>query len=405
VPQSADLLGDSIVDRMANKISEKAARASRYVVLPDLVDEYAMSPDWMIRKVASRKLSPDLRYAEPAAPSLPADPARFFKRADGALQRLRNERDRLYADVQTAWDKVAAAFGGLQTYFRQVGSLPIEDVQANVEALHGAAGEALFDKLASMSGMCMASGPVQLKKKKKADEKDVKATQLKRASANHAVDGSRAPYSLVTEIVNGAKAHSTAFNKAAEFEKSASALELKLHRALAAESPTPLAPDPSLSLLRRLHGEKRAFGGPIAGTLMTGAQLGLGATAGQSILSKISPKTDAKLKSDAMEAMSDPGHEAQLRSIRAQAALHGILNGPYFEGEDPVKVTELFNNLTRLAPRMADQPLLLESAMRRLAAQGNADPHDLDQLLGIETKIKMRDKAPKDETTPEQDVA
>lgn len=116
-------------------------------------------------------------------------------------------------------------------------------------------------------------------------------------------------------------------------------------------------------------------------------------------MSKLSPKTDDKLKSDAYSDLMDPSHESKLRSIRTQSALHGILNGPYFEGEDPVKVTELFNNLTRLSPRMADQPILLESAMRRLAAQGSADPHDLDQLLGIETKMKTRDRAPKDETT------
>jgi hypothetical protein len=34
--------------------------------------------------------------------------------------------------------------------------------------------------------------------------------------------------------------------------------------------------------------------------------------------------------------------------------------------------------------------------MRRLMAQGQADPHDLDQLLGIETKIKQRDALPYD---------
>lgn len=365
-------------------------------------DEYAAPPDWAEKRARLSRLA-GILDDEPQTPKSthPRDPRRFDKKAAGALHKLANQRAELLRRLDADHDKVAADLGSLCRYFRVHGSLPLDAVRENCEALYGAPAAAVFAKVAAMTGTCHADKPVpvaprRVSLKPPADPPAPSPRKIKRASALHPVDRLSEPYRTVETLLEAAADYGATLAEAIAFEKGAALAELELGRALAAaegDVPAPLAADPSLSIARRLRGEKRAFG-PLGQAVATGAQLGLGAEAGRSIYQKLSPKSDDKLKQDAFESLTDPSHEARLKSIRSQSILHGVLNGPYFEGEDPRKVADLFNSITRLSPRLADQPIALEAAMKRLAAQGSADPHDLDQLLGIENKLKQRDDLP-----------
>jgi hypothetical protein len=359
-------------------------------------EEYDQAPTWAAVKMAEDFRSGVELDAPVQQSAATLDPAQTCKLADHYLQNLRLERRQWGDACQKEWDKCASLVHDLHDYFLGTTALPREAVEKNAIAIHGRPAELLFEKLAAMESCCSSTKPVMIKKTKKKTEAE-KTVLLKR-SEFHRVDRSQAPYSLIDQFIAAAIQYGDTFNKAAAFEKEAVALEFRLEHALQGDRAKPMPPDSSLSIMRRIKGEKRAF----MGAALTGAGIGLGADASRSIFSKIAPKSDEKLKADADEDLGDPSHEAKLRAIRAQASLHSILNGPHFEGEDPQMVTGLFNNLTRLSPRMADQPMLLEAAMRRLASQGAADPHDMDQLLGIETKIKMRDKAPQEHAGTEE---
>jgi hypothetical protein len=93
-----------------------------------------------------------------------------------------------------------------------------------------------------------------------------------------------------------------------------------------------------------------------------------------------------------MLAVSDPSHEARLRKVRAKAMLHDMMaNDEYLSGEDPNKITDAYNEISQLAPRASESPMLMRALLRRFSAQGQVDPHDVDQLVGVEANMKKRD--------------
>lgn len=405
--QASDVFGKSAEFELADaaailgEIYPARVKTAAEAALASVVsDDYETPPsDWACRRpTAKLATAVELTYDEPAAPTYERDPDRFLKRAAGALVKLTNEREALHHKLAAAEDEVASAFGELCTYFRHPGCQTLEDVATNATAFYGPGAAALLTKVAEASGCCMASKPVmplKLKKPKEEKKKPAMPLTIKRSSVLPPMDRSAPPYRDVEQALAAAAKHKTVFDEWTTFEKAAVEAEFALGRATTGSKGESLAADETLSLMKRLGGEKRAFG-PLSGPLGAGLSFAAGNSLGGSIMNKLSPKSDDKVKQDAYSDLTDPSHESQLRAVRTQATLHGLMNSPYFEGEDPRQVTELFNNLTKMSPRMADQPLLLESAMKRLMSQGSADPHDLDQLLGIELKQKQRDQLPGD---------
>ena len=373
---------------------EKIKTASEIDRESGVSEEYDYAPDWASRRKRASAPPADFDWDDEPAPEYARDPARFDKKIRGGLHKLSNERDRLYAQLDFLHDKVASAYDQLEDYFRRTDAAPFEDVYSNASAYWGMPAEKVLDKMATMCGGPAMPKPVKVRKPAPAKNSEPEKPRIVKKAfvTSHAMRLNQAPYQQIDGILKTAAEYDAAFAQAEQFEKEAFTLQLQLERALAQVEVKPLDPDPQLSVLRRLNGEKRAFAG--ASTIGEGAKFMLGAEAAKSIMKKLGPKSDSSVKDDAFADVTDPSHENKLRSIRAQAALHGILNSPYFEGEDPNRVTGLFNDLTQMYPRMAEQPLLLETAMKRLSAQGSADTHDLDQLLGIETKLKQRDALP-----------
>lgn len=293
----------------------------------------------------------------------------WLKKLDGAMDRIKIARQQYRDRLLDTWNSLTSNFDNLREYFHIAGSQPFSAVQKNAEAMYGSAATALLARL----------------KNKVPDMPEIKSASLDVKP----VYRTQAPYTYIAAAIGAIREHNSILKEACEFEREATTKSIELIRLVRREKSA--SKPVYFPTLKRQAGEPAAEKRAFVGTLGTGAMIGAGAEAGRSILDKVLPKSEEKLKEKALEEISDPSHESKLRAIRAEAALHSVLNGPYFEGEDPVKVTNLFNNLIRLSPRAADQPLLLEATLRRLAAQGSADPHDVSQLLDIETKIKKRD--------------
>lgn len=370
---------------------EVKSAAAREAAESAVSSEYDRAPDWLDDREKRARLAADPGF-DAAPPEYPRDPARFEARVDGGRQKLAVARDELAALAGGAHDRVSSAFGDLVDYFRTPGHLPFDDVRLQGEAAFGPAAGPLFAKLAA----ALTPPPLRVSLDRPEEEEAGEGGEGRRRSKRPLrvrrivatpMRRRETPYKEVEACLHAAAEYAGLMDRLAAFEKEAARLDLAL--AHSGRDVEPLPADPTLSLTRRLRGEKRAG---LSDTVGKGLEFGLGAQAGSSIMKRIMPKTDDKLKEDAYLDVLDPSHEAKLRGIRAQATLHGLLSSPYFEGEDPRQVADLFNRVVKLSPRLADQPLALEAVMRRYTAQGQADPHDLDQLLGLETKMKQRDE-------------
>ena len=83
----------------------------------------------------------------------------------------------------------------------------------------------------------------------------------------------------------------------------------------------------------------------------------------------------------------DPAHEARLRNIRAQSMLQDLIaNDPTISQHDPNEALQAYNDIVAMAPRTADQGMVMQPLLRKRLTQGSLDPFELDQLLGMEDK-------------------
>jgi hypothetical protein len=69
-----------------------------------------------------------------------------------------------------------------------------------------------------------------------------------------------------------------------------------------------------------------------------------------------------------------------------------LANDELLSGADPKQVVEYYNQLSEVAPRLAAHPLAARSLVRRWVGQGGVDPHEVDQLLGMENRMKEQSK-------------
>jgi len=80
-----------------------------------------------------------------------------------------------------------------------------------------------------------------------------------------------------------------------------------------------------------------------------------------------------------MAALDDPQQAQRLNGIRARSTVEGLMaSDPVLKGYHPDDVIDAYNSIVQAAPRVANQQLFLQGALRRYLAQGGAfDPDDV----------------------------
>jgi hypothetical protein len=97
-------------------------------------------------------------------------------------------------------------------------------------------------------------------------------------------------------------------------------------------------------------------------------------------------------KAKAFAKLTDPVHEARMDTMRRKFMLTNLMaNDPVIKGYKPKEVLQVYNQMTQLAPRASSQEMLVQALLRRHLSQGQVDPHEVDQLAGIEGKLKQND--------------
>ncbi len=346
----------------------KEAHARSLQTDPNVVsDEYTREPEPLEPNRFS--MSPFTKEAKVLQPEHqhPHEPHYFMKRAHGLLKELENEHAEKRRLMSDARDKVAMAFGELHDYFSYMplDRYPFPFIKDACIALHGEEARPIFDKLAEM--------------RPKLNKEEV--TRPYRVMINDP------PVSLVGDCLEKVAEYTRRYQGLETFSKEAGEASYEVLSRFLPQTQQPLRG----SLLK--HREKRAFNvGMLASPVGEVGKHLMGQELAGQIRGTMEPKAPERLEQKSLLGLMDPAHEQKLRGIRAQAVFHDLMsNDEFLSGADPEAAAKVYNEVVKVSPRAADQPLLMRALLRRYMAQGTVDPADVQQLAEIEGKLKERE--------------
>lgn len=190
---------------------------------------------------------------------------------------------------------------------------------------------------------------------------------------HHAVDRRRGVYGAVVAAIelgrDAVAAGAANVKAAAAFKAAEAAAAPKIDR-------PEVAPTSLLS--------KRA-----AGPFTTSLGVALSRDAVQGAMDRLGVPAQEKRVDRAYSTLTNPTHEQELEDIHTRAMLADLMaNDEVIAAHDPHEVARSFNQLSRLAPRVSRQPLLMESLLRQTLQQGAMAHYDSDQILSTEQKLR-----------------
>lgn len=334
--------------------------------------EYALPPSGMLSRRRQQELlkqadSIDWRrwahgdqevvVTTPAA--YPTEPAVRMKRAYCEAERLTRDIAEARRREAEAFDKLAHTFSEITEYFRRPGATPIPVVKEQAYLLHGGKASQLIDEIVRVTpGLA-------------------KMAQHKVSQVSNylpAADGE--VYALISEFLDRVDTYRNI--------KQAHATLRQANQERAEALLAPFVDRPTSVLGEEPSSIKQSVAGGMASMLLgaTAAQtLGLGGGGGGGAA------PPAPGRGGGYNKLTDPSHEARLRNIRAQAMLQDLIaNDPTISQHDPTETLQAYNDIVAMAPRTADQNMLMQPLLRKRLTQGSLDPFELDQLLGMEQK-------------------
>jgi hypothetical protein len=333
---------------------------------------YSMGPaEWMKReKVAGNlaKTLPPMRdrhtdeVYEKTAEAYPTDPNERMKKAFNATQDKRRDVEEARRVKSAAYDKLRGTFHELREYFATPGTQAFGDVKEAAALYFGADGSTVCRMLAQEQ-----------------------PALEKQAAVGAYTDMMSAPFDKIAQVIRQTQEYQ---NAAAAHEKLASASD-----EFTAETLRPFVQRPGDSVLGE-PSSKQAVAGPWLG-------MGLGLNMLRNVAGRAkAPDEDPEIQQYVSEA-TDPAHESQLRQIKAQAMLNSLMSEDNVLSQaEPYDVLEAYNDIVTVSPRAADNRLLMQTMLRKRLEMEALDPMDIDQLLGIEDKLKKRDEGIRPDPEP-----
>lgn len=337
--------------------THKTAAALRDETVVSL--EYAVSPAGMLarrnetlRKEAAAKVVIPPLCSSPKP--LPVDTASLHKQAAGKVQRMQREVEEARREKHAAFDRLASRTDDLANYFRLTGREPFGWFRKQAELIYGAPGKMICDLIAT-DHVLLA---------KQADDGKL------RPAKGAAFELLGRVLDLVDDFNTKQAAHTDLSQRFVTFEK---------------ETLRPFVPPPSYISFDEF---KRAGFGPFGMGMAGGAGKGIFDSIANSVSA---PNSDAVNK--VIKQLSDPQHEADLRNVRLQSMLQDVMTtDPIVSGYPAHEVTNAFNELNMMAPRLAEQPGIMGSALAKRLQQGRLSDFEVDQLLSSENRLKQRDE-------------
>lgn len=117
-----------------------------------------------------------------------------------------------------------------------------------------------------------------------------------------------------------------------------------------------------------------------------GGLRGLATSMAKSMTTPMSAEEEKARTVGAYKQLTDPDHEMRLRNVRAKSVLNDlIVNDEHISSYDPVEITTAFNEISEVAPSLAESPALMRIALRKRLEQGHLADFDIDQLIRMES--------------------
>ena len=316
--------------------------------LTELAQPAAERTNYMRKAAAVKVELPRLKYA-----SYAADPEARAKRTLDQRHNLKQASARAASDYRIEFNRLLHLVEKAASYFKQLEHEPFELVEKKACATYGTLGRRCMDIVFSVAN---------LSREKRASE----------IPARVIFDAKREPYATIDLLIKQAQTVSSSAEHAVEAEHNLHHFELKSGLRKQAEP----------ALLDEVFSKKA----------MDPSELLL--THGSTLLGLKDPSS-AGPKREAEADVMDPQHEAELNSIGVQAMLNDFLsNDPIIGSYDSGKVIAAYNELSQLAPAMAQQPAVMRGMLRKtLQQEGVVEPFEAQQMADLERKSK----SPKDE--------
>ncbi len=359
-------------DKIADAIwGGTAKQASDHLfVRAGVSPEYREPPTWL-----PQKTNPAATMALPAMEKVASDGAHPLVTAHNQqrdmIEAWNRHRDasRRFEDARTkyaaAHDMVRIQLRLLEGYFSKAAMdrMSFAAAEDAVTAYHGNHGRALFDLLAQ-------SFP---REKRAADVRIYHDQPLNRELP---------PFTHVTRCLQAAR--DVALAKIAMDEAFQSFKEAEDRLRPFVQGPRPSQSPPSVLSPCLLEGGEKTAG---LGQMVAG---GMVDSATKTLIDKALNSNVADRKVDrAWTELEDPEHENDLRTIRIQAMLSSMMSDPDnpIAGFNPDEVLSNYNELSQLAPRVAEQPAAVGPLLAQRLA-GKSQPFEVNEALNIEKGLK-----------------
>jgi hypothetical protein len=328
--------------------------------------EYALDPSGMIaraerqQKIAATR-GIDLSLGPKPAPA-PENDELTHKKASYVAQTKKNELEEVRRLASNAFDRMSREFSELNDHLKTAGAIPFPDFQKHATMLHGRVGELVCSQLTAVTPWF-----------------------TKQASRNVPCRMGDKPYTMLVKLAEAVERYNELRAAHVALEKQAGAdVEAARRPFVSARSTSVLGDTPSSDDDVKRANLWNPFTQNVLGSFTKDKLTGIGGKTG--------PAPDDKLQAGAIAALSDPAHEAELRNIRAQATLrHLMTQDPVISGYKPHEVFSAFNDVSSTMPRAVDQRAILQAMLRQRLTQGQFSGFDLDQMLGMENKLKQRE--------------
>ena len=320
---------------------------------------YSLSPGWYTRATRESGMekaaaATDWRMVDKSVPLYPTvHDEETGERIKTARQKAGQAEDQDRMEAARIQNQIMAGFAKLADYFATPGSLVLADIRENVETLFGKEGVAVINQL-----------------------RRTRPNLVKQAATGRFHSTMGEPYSTVSRLVDlaGRLHHVVAGNEKRAADRTA-ALEV-------AERPF-FVPAQRVSLLDPL---------PLPGTEKAAddsfwpnfnALIARDYT--EPMMSHLAPTDKDKLVEKQLRAIGTPEHEQQLRDVQTRAMLEDMLShDPVISGHHRDEVLGAFNDVSQLAPRASQQPLLMNALLRKRLQQGSIDPFEVGDLVKTE---------------------
>lgn len=422
------------IDDIRSKMFGSTVKTSAEIRTQQVVStEYALNPVAMIKRASKAAVMAPAPFKPEFTPP-PRDEHEVVRRAYSEKRSAHWQAEEARRKVTESYNKTAAKFDELVTYFRTPGHLAYPDAVKDVQLAHGEHGTLVMQKLANLHPTVQKEAGTNARiitdvtaRNLVGDILDLVDNYNELAAAQTQKTAADVKKKLEPEICTGSilfqpenepltlkeaaprppgpppapRLESIRMPSGAEqkvtwdpgytpTDEELSAGHVKSWRPVGASYLKPELEMPKKAPSPGGHGGGGGGGGGgegggiLAPMKAVGELMGMGA--------ENNHEREIKGKKE-FNTLSSPDHDAAIKSIRAKSVLHDlIMNDPVVSAHDPQDVAMAFNDISELAPTLIDTPGMLQTVLRKRLESGQLADFDVKQILEMDKLRAERDK-------------